>query len=258
MVGETSLFFFFILNSQIYILWFCKIGVLLIWRIFESGCILLRVMFPIKDLYRCFQAHIVHQLGVNIYGVHFILSISLFRGMFENALHLCLRCLYPKVIWSSLKLIFHQFLDFPSWLEHFFILVMTKYMSPWFFHYGDWFLPILLLFGVWGIKSFFMVSSFLLCVHLCLLIVSFVSHLLQSGSMHNSLDEHFILHGLGTKGVPYKVPNIILVSWILSNFGWIKLNRDCAALDNPGPIGCGGVFRHYKVFFKKMLCHYSW
>lgn len=64
---------------------------------------------------------------------------------------------------------------------------------------------------------------------------------LQSGSMHNSIDELQIIHRIGVHGVSSKAPKIVLIHWLPLLLDWIKVNTDGTALGCYGLAGCGSL-----------------
>lgn len=73
---------------------------------------------------------------------------------------------------------------------------------------------------------------------------------LQTGQMHNTVQNLCIIHrSKVTLRLP-KAPTNIYVIWSLPERGWINVNVDGASNGNPSLSGEGGIFRYYKGFTK--------
>ncbi|XP_026397198.1 uncharacterized protein LOC113291932 [Papaver somniferum] len=86
-----------------------------------------------------------------------------------------------------------------------------------------------------------LISSNQAITHLKNLIVESSRH--SGGFSFNTSVDKIILDFLGIKSLPPKMPKAISVKWKSRIPGWIKANIDGCSIGNPGPSGCGMVFR---------------
>ena len=66
-----------------------------------------------------------------------------------------------------------------------------------------------------------------------------------------SYNTEFFAIGLEARSKPAKT--IIPVGWEKPSWGWLKLNSDGSAINNPGKAGGGGLFRDHEVLGSKCL-----